>query len=419
MKKILALLGVMLLGMTPSYSLYAQADFAAAPTAGCAPLGVAFSDLTPNAVSWSWDFGNGTTSSLQSPGLIYSNAGTYDVQLIVGYADGSQDTVLKSAYINVFDAPIADFVGVPTQLCQGDSVSFLDQSTLGSGTNLTVNWDFGDGTTTSSMNPSHAYTTPGSYNIIYAIIDENGCGDVLIQNNYISVDSLPDAAFSFDIGFSCTAPVTVSFTANDITLGTQHFWDFGDGTTSAQVNPQHTYNSFGVYDVLHTIVSTSGACSDTLLISNAITIGNVSPIITTVPATLCENSPIAFSTNAGASATHNWDFGDGTSASTATPTHTYLSAGTYTLSVSVLDLNGCLSDTTISVSVGQLPTAGFSTIDTLSCSFPYTANFNDLSQNAVAWLWDFGDGNTSTQANPSHTYTSAGTFDVSLTVWNA
>ncbi|MEL6842399.1 MAG: PKD domain-containing protein, partial [Bacteroidota bacterium] len=118
----------------------------AAPTAGCAPLGVAFSDLTPNAVSWSWDFGNGTTSSLQSPGLIYSNAGTYDVQLIVGYADGSQDTVLKSGYINVFDAPIADFMGVPTQLCQGDSVSFLDQSTLGSGTNLTVNWDFGDGT---------------------------------------------------------------------------------------------------------------------------------------------------------------------------------------------------------------------------------------------------------------------------------
>ncbi|MFK7920581.1 MAG: PKD domain-containing protein [Bacteroidia bacterium] len=419
MKKILALLVAALLGVSQITPLFAQADFVATPSSGCAPLIATFLDLTPNAVSWDWDFGNGNSSSLQSPGLIYNNAGTYTVRMIVTYANGIQDTVIKPNYITVFSSPVADFSVNPNQVCQGDSVQFLDQSILGSGTNLTVSWDFGDGITTSIQNPKHAYQNAGIYSVIYAIIDENACSDLLILPNLIEVDSIPNASFTFDIGFSCTAPVTVSFTADDTLLSLQHFWDFGDGNTSTQTNPQHTYTSFGVFTVLHTLGSATLACTDSFTVQNAVTIGNISPTINLQPSIPCENSPITFSTNAGNNATHDWDFGDGGIASSAQPTHTYSSPGSYTVSVSVIDPNGCMTDSMINISVGQLPMPAFSTVDTFSCSLPFTVNFTDNSQNTVAWLWDFGDGNTSTQANPSHIYTVEGLFDVSLTVFSA
>ena len=274
MKHVFAHLGwLALMMLSQTNTLFAQADFLATPTSGCNPLIVTFSDLTPNAVAWNWDFGNGSTSTLQSPGLIYNTSGIYSVELIVTLSNGSTDTVTKSNYIQVFQGPTAGFTATPNAICEGDSVLFTDQTILGSGSNLSVNWDFGDGFTGNTFNPTHIYQTAGVYNIVYAVTDENGCQDVLVDPAVVTVDAVPDATFTLNAGFSCTAPLFVQFASQGSAQSLQHLWYFGDGDSSTLANPQHIYLTVGSFDVTHIVTSNVAGCSDTFVINNAVTIG--------------------------------------------------------------------------------------------------------------------------------------------------
>jgi PKD repeat protein len=159
------------------------ADFTGSPTSGCAALTVEFTDQSTGEIdSWSWDFGDGTTSTAQNPTHEYASAGSYTVSLTVTGPGGS-DTETKTNYITVSTTPVADFTASPTSGAAPLTVSFTDQSTNNP---TSWSWDFGDGTTSTQQNPSHEYSAAGTYTV--KLTASNSCGsDTETKTDYITV----------------------------------------------------------------------------------------------------------------------------------------------------------------------------------------------------------------------------------------
>jgi PKD repeat protein len=158
---------------SPSPTPPPVADFSGTPTSGSAPLTVAFTDASTNSpTSWSWTFGDGGVSTAQNPSYTYTTPGTYNVSLTVFNGSGS-DTITKVNYITVGPPPpVADFSGTPTTGYIPLTVNFTDLST--GGTPTAWSWDFGDSGTATTQNPSHTYSTPGTYDVALTASNASG-----------------------------------------------------------------------------------------------------------------------------------------------------------------------------------------------------------------------------------------------------
>jgi len=239
------------------------ANFSASPTSGCPTLAVNFTDQsTGDITDWSWDFGDGSTSTLQNPIHDYTAPGSYTVSLTVTGPGGS-DTNTKTNYITVTDGNMtADFSGTPTSGDAPLTVAFTDQS---SGDISTWNWDFGDGGSSTAQSPSYTYNTAGTYTVSLSI--SNACGsDVMTKTDYITVTqptcNAPVADFSAT-PLSGDAPLLVDFTDNSTNSPTSWSWDFGDGGSSTAQNPSYTYNNAGTYTVSMTATNDCGSDTQT------------------------------------------------------------------------------------------------------------------------------------------------------------
>jgi PKD repeat protein len=236
------------------------AEFVGSPTSGCAPLTVDFTDQSTGEItSWDWTFGDGGTSTAQSPSHQYTSGGDYTVSLTVSGPNGS-DTETKTGYIHVDEAPVAEFVGSPLTGTEPLTVDFTDQST---GNPTSWSWDFGDGGTSTEQNPAYTYTTAGTYTV--ELTATNACGsDTETKTDYITVDPCiaPTAEF---VGSPTAgdAPLTVDFTDQSTGNPTSWDWDFGDGGTSTAQNPSHTYTMAGTYTVALTATNTCGSDTET------------------------------------------------------------------------------------------------------------------------------------------------------------
>ena len=401
------------------------ADFFYAPPQGCSPLTVSFNETATDGsapiVAYAWDFGDGGTSVIGNPSYAFSNPGSYTVTLEAIDQNGCRDSIQK--VVNVLDVPSVDFIAEQTRGCAVANIQFRD---LSSSVNTKVSWlwDFGDGSTSTLPEPQHTYTTDGTYSVKLVVTDVNGCKDSLTRNNYIRL-SHPSADFTFDQAIVCpNEPIGVSFSdasTGDTTLIAWN-WDFGDGSTSSQTNPSHSYSSPGNYSISLIITDVLG-CRDTVSKPTAVQVRTApTPSYTQTDTNNCTPLTINFfdtSTNGDAAiVTWHWDFGTGDSSLQQNPSYTWPTAGVYTVTLTTTDLNGCEASTSSTVEAYALPVANFLSPDTLGCS-SHTASFIDLStspNNLVGWLWDFGDGTTSTQANPAHTYATDGNYSVSLTV---
>ena len=140
-------------------------NFSPSPTSGAAPLSVAFSNTTAGSVtSWAWDFGDGTTSSVQSPTHVYSAAGNYTVVLTASGPGGSvSKTAATAISVGKPAAPVISFNASPTVGSAPLNVAFTNSTT---GQVTTWAWNFGDGTSSTLKSPSHTYNSPGSYSVI-------------------------------------------------------------------------------------------------------------------------------------------------------------------------------------------------------------------------------------------------------------
>jgi PKD repeat protein len=213
-----------------------------------------------------WDFGDGNTSNFQHPQHIYVTPGLYTVSL-TATGPGGSDTHTKPDYINVhYPAPSADFIGGPTIGVPPLSVFFTD---LSSGTIDTWSWDFGDGNTSNTQNPTHEYNAVGSYTVSLTVTGPGGNDDE-IKLDYITVSDLPPMAdFSGDPS-SGFFPLTVNFT--DLSSGgiSNWKWYFGDGNTASTQNPSHVYENSGNYTVSLSLTGPGG--TDSIAKENYITV---------------------------------------------------------------------------------------------------------------------------------------------------
>jgi len=412
------------------------AEFSASPTNGDAPLSVDFDsdDSSGDIEMWLWKFGDGETSSEPNPTHEYNTADTYDVELTIIAYDGTIDTEMKTDYISVLQgAPSAFFTANPRSGTGSLTVHFTDES---SGEIDNWSWDFDDdgtidrsGSSSDDRNPTYTYTAPGIYNV-KLIITGNGGSDEQRRIGYIRVyATAPIADFEADT-VSGDVPLTVSFTDRSEGSVDSWSWDFGDGSpTDPTQNPTHTYTSVGTYTV-ELAVSGSGG-SDSITKTNYINVDyapldadfSAIPIDGEIINGVIEGvAPLVVSfmdSSTGDIETWFWSFGDGDTSTSQNPIHYYDNSGTYTVTFTIQGPGG--SDTAVKgdfviVYEPEPPEAGF-TASVREGMVPLTVNFTNLSTGVItANLWNFGDGQTSTEKNPSHTYQAVGTYTVSIAV---
>ena len=390
------------------------ADFTGFPLDGCAPLSVDFTDLSTSVepiVSWEWDFGDGNVSGLQNPTNVYTLPGTYTVSLVITNSAGCTDTLVRPDYVAPGDIPISDFSATPTLACVDDVITFTDLST-----NATDwFWEFGDGGTSGATNPTYMYNDTGCFDVTLTV-ENSGCEDVFTIPDYICIFP-PVALFNLDAPVGCSVPHTVNFT--DASTGPVDIWlwRFGDGTTSALQNPSHTYAAVGTYTVWLIVTNSTVPCIDS--ISATINISVADADFSGAPLFGCGPLTTNFTDLSVGATAWAWDFGDGGTSTAQNPTYTYNTPGIYTVTLTTTDANGCSATHTETSYVQVIgPNVNFSLDDPGGC-LNHTVNFTDLTifgAPITSWTWDFGDGATSGLQNPFHTYTTTGTFDVSLTV---
>ena len=390
------------------------AEFSANKTLGKAPLSVKFTDKsTGDPTSWYWDFGDGSTSTEEKPVHVYSAVGRYNVTLTATNAVGN-NTITKSSYIDVEGVPVSYFSASSTLGIMPLNVSFTDLST---GVPTSWSWNFGDGNTSTEQNPSHVYSKVGKFTV--SLTAKNAVGsNTSRKTKYIDVEVVPVAEFSANKTLGKT-PLSVKFTDKSTGDPTSLNWDFGDGTTSTEEKPVHVYSAVGIYNV--TLTATNAVGNNTTVKSEYIDVEGV-PVAnfsanSTVGAVPFNVSFTDLST--GVPTSWSWSFGDGNTSIEQNPSHIYSKGGQYTVRLTAKNPVGSNSTTkTKYITVESVPVVSFSASPT-SGTAPLNVSFTDKSTGyPESWRWDFGDGNTSTEKNPVNVYSSAGQYNVSLTVTN-
>ncbi|MBL0145576.1 MAG: PKD domain-containing protein [Chitinophagaceae bacterium] len=337
--------------------------------------------------------------------------------MVVRNAAGDADSLTRTQYITVNPNPTVAFTATPLIGCIPLLVQFNNTSNPGPGATANWQWDFGDGNLSTQQNPSHTYNSVGLFNITLNVTNNFGCFATLIRPQYINATTPVHADFTNTQPTNCSLPSLINFQNLSTGSGTLNYlWNFGDGNTSTQQNPSHNYTTAGSYTVT-LIVTNNFGCTDTLIKPNAVVIGSIQPSFTG-PSTVCVNNVANFiNTTLPIPASAVWYFGDGGTATTVNASHIYTAAGFYTVKM-IAGLGNCIDSISLPIQILDKPTADFIGNPLSSCSAPLTVNFTNQSLNGNTFLWNFGDGNTSTAASPSHTYIANGAYTVMLITTN-
>ena len=239
--------------------------------------------------------------------------------------------------------------------------------------------------------------------------------------------AVPVADFSA-VPTSGLSPLPVSFLDQSTGIPTSWAWDFGDGATSSVQHPAHTYTASGAYTVSLTVTNDLGLDSvvrtDLVLVDVIPPVAQFSgtPTAGLSPLTVDFTDESASQPNSGVPTTWAWDFGDGGTSTAQHPSYIYTAPGLYTVTLTASNPYGFGQQTrTGYIAVDVIPpAAAFMGTPTVGAS-PLVVDFTDQSTMGVAtaWQWSFGDGASSSLQHPQHTYTVAGSYNVSLMASNA
>ncbi|MCG3165189.1 MAG: hypothetical protein POELPBGB_00951 [Bacteroidia bacterium] len=390
-------------------------DFVASDTIACLGESVDFYNTTSigQRCYEEWEIDGQIVTGVDTMTYIFTTPGIYTVSLL-SRCGISSDTI--SASVLVVPDPVADFTF--SNECMNTAVSFTDASTTPPFVTVLTQreWDFGDGSPLLiAQNPTHQYTAPGQYNVTLTVTNNENCVNSVTK--VVTVHPEPVAGFSFtDV---CDGnPVNFQDTSSVLTGNIVAWdWNFDDGTTSAVQNNVHNYLNPGQFDVVLTVTTDSGCVDSFTYPVNNFPV----PVPDFTVANACLNVISAFNNTStvltGTIATNAWDFGDGSTSAAASPTHLYAADGSYTVKLVTTSDEGCVDSVSKTISVNPLPVADFSALDTCQ---GVVVSFTDLSAvtstNIVQWDWDFGGNGTSTNSNPTHAFTTHGTFNVELRV---
>ncbi len=391
-------------------------SFTASNNTGCsAPLDVTFNNTTNGGISYLWNFGDSTTSTLENPGNTYKKTGEYPVTLTVKNASGCSASLLKQSFVKIIPPKITSINNLPLKGCipsAAKPVAVISNNVAGS----SYLWDFGDGATSTDSTPSHTYTTPGNYNIKLTLTTPSGCIDTLTIVKGAQVGAKPAAGFSADPLDAC-ANTPVTFT--DLSSGPtaqSWLWNFGDGGTSVEQNPVHAYNNSGKVNVI-LIVSNYG-CSDTLKKINYI---NIRPPIAKFDTAFRCNDPLTrnFINKSVGALTWQWDFGDGSVSADSKVSHTYAAPGVYPVILKVTN-GGCENtikkDVVVINEQGNLQPGITESCVNTAVTFNI-ANINATNISSYVWYYNGLSLPATTGSNPAaFVYSTAGVRQVAAVV---
>ena len=330
---------------------------------------------------------------------------------IENYTNSGNNTYIDRIYVttNCFDlpAPVAAFSAQPQSGCAPLVVQFTDQSQHSP---LSWQWTFQNGSpaTSNEPNPEVIYSTPGIYAVSLTVENESGV-DVAVENAFIEVIGDPTALFTY------TSTGSTVFFDNMSTDATNYLWDFGDGESSQDEDPAHTYALDDSYDVVLHAFNDCGSHE----FNTTVVIGTI-PVASYDASALsgCVPHEVQFLNTSSVNTTDVlWIFegGDPSSSSIDDPLVTYNSPGTY--DVTLIAINGSGADTLIDeniVEISDAPPAAFSfDINGLEVTF------TNLSVGADDYSWTFGDGHSSSDEDPIHTYATENAYTVTLISSNA
>lgn len=388
------------------------AAFSGSPTSGCPGVSVQFTDQSTGDIStrqWSFPGGTPSSSTAKNPLITYPNSGAFSVTLKVTGASG-QDQEVKSAYININTAPVANYNFTPGSL--QNSVVFQSTSTNATG----FLWDFGDGTSSTQPNPTHTYAQEGTYKVKLTV--NNNCGSNSIVKDVV-VASLPVANFNATPTSGC-APLEVQF--NNLSSANVKKWEWtfngGSPATSTLPNPKVTFAQTGNYTVSLKVSNDQGEHS--IRKENYINAAGTTPTAQFSYSNNTGQLTVTFTNTSINATSYEWDFGDGTSSTVKSPVHTYTQNGTYVVSLTARSNCGSHISTQTIVLNGQLPVADFSANPLKGCA-PLAVQFTDQSAgNPKTWFWEFDGGtpSTSSEKNPLIVFANEGIFSVKLKVDN-
>ena len=394
----------------------------------CEKQAITFSDSsttkTGTIAKWMWDFGDGRVMEAFTRNAIlhtYAQAGSYTVKLKVQTISGCPSEVFTKV-VTVYPTPLANF-NLPV-VCLPNPAAFSDVSSISDGSqqSFTHAWNFGDGQTSAAKSPSNIYTSTGPFNIKLTITSNNGCTDDTVKILSTVYDQ-PVADFS--TAMEVCVGATNSFTDKSVGKGstiTKWQWDFSDGNIGVVQNPTHTFATANAYPVKLTVTTDKGCVSrDTIkqIIINALPDASFA-----ITSAACETEDIQLSdrsvANAGNVSKWTWDHGNGTTSKIQNPVIKYSREGVYQTSLIVETDKGCTSKPfLLPVRVNDLPTPNFIAPE-VCLSDPFAefkdSSYADNGSSSFTYNWNFGDGGTSTAANPQHKYVAAGTYNIRLAV---
>ncbi len=386
-------------------------------TANCSnKLQFNFIDESLGPVSWFWDFGDGTTSTAQSPVHTFPGFKTYTVTLTV-----TNDTCSNSAskVIKVFNEK-PDFTANLTTACKPNAIVFT--ATSNDLSNFAgFSWDTGSGTYANTSDPTitNNYTISGTYSINLIATDIYGCPYTVARPKYIRING-PIAKFTASNTSGCKG-ITTTFNDLSTNDGINNIkswkWDFGDGTVKTYTSGpfQHTYTTAGTFAV-KLVVTDAVGCVDSLTVPDFI--NSTSPVASfSVDSLACPGSILNFTNTSNAiNYTSSWSLGDGTTSLTNSPAHSYTDTGYYTIRLKIVDQYGCPDSLTRPnyIKVAR-PLASFTVSDSISSCAPFEVQYMNTSYFASSLVWNLGGGTTSIP-NPVQYYITPDTYQVYLAV---
>ena len=433
------------------------------------PAGTAYTfDATGSTgvEQYRWDFGDGnlepsgggfTSGADPSTTHTYAAVGDYTVTLTVrNLTTGCDDTFSTTVNISTGAVDFTADDGIQSlgqQACLNQSITFTNNSSTNTSGGVTFNWDFGAGATPatasvgSTASQAVTYSTPGLKTITLTMTEDNGCVRTLSRTDYLDVRG-PVPTFDIANAIQCIAPSapttftstsdasTVAASTNNTNTNISYAWNFGAGATPASITVNNedpidvVYSSSGTKTVTLTVTDDEG-CSVTVSDNVNVQVPSVVADFNVSASAFCSGETVTFTDNStadvGTIAAYSWNFGANASPSTATgpgPHNVVYSANAgapssdvKNVQLSITTTDGCTGMYAENVEIYER-NASFTVPTGLGCA-PTLASFTNTSVDAVAYLWDFGDGNTSTEENPSHRYLFPGLYDVRLTTTSA
>lgn len=381
------------------------------------------SSANSTIISYSWDFGDGDTSSAMNPTHTYLDSGAYPVCLTIEDLSRCVDTYCDTVYVQYPIFCAADFdYWIDTNNTVLFTSNVLPISTVGP----SYSWDFGDGTALdTNANPSHSYDSTGAYLVTLSVITSVGdscqySDTVFVNECFLSVtlDTILKDPTSTSYEYTVSSYYTNLDNVGNLPQGNVTFsWDFGNGTGTTQnsgpFKTTATYSSSGSYTIMHeqhdSITNNVCSYSETINVVVNCSSGFQSQV----------NLDTVHITNTATNFTNLvYYFGDGDSSFLENPSHVYKVSGTYYIEQLVYDtLHNCVSSSIDSVNViVPIPpcSAGFSVLIRND-----SVDFTNTASSYETLIYDFGDGTTSTNANPTHIYTTSGPYQVCQTVFDS